>query len=172
MTSNEATLGMLLRYLIELLDGDLERVYRDLGLDYRPRYTPVVRALLNLGPSPIRDIARSAGMTHSAASQTVAQMTHRGLLSAEPGADARERVVRMTPRLRRMLRRLEAQWAATNLAAERLEDELPYSLRDVVSSAIGALERRPFAERIAEAASKPDGKRARARPSRDKERGE
>lgn len=163
---------MLLRHLIELLDGDLERAYRDLGLDYRPRYTPVVRALVDLGPSPIRDVARCAGITHSAASQTVAQMTRIGLLKAEPGADARERVVRMTPRLRRMLDRLETQWTATNLAADRLNDELPHSLQDVVSSAIEALERKPFGERIAEAADGSNRKRRRAGRSRGKGRRE
>ena len=67
-------LGTLLRHLLELLDGDVQRAYDELGLDYRPRYTPVVAALLDLGPSSIQDIARAAGITHSAASQTVAQM--------------------------------------------------------------------------------------------------
>ena len=67
-------LGTLLRHMLELLDGDVQRAYDELGLDYRPRYTPVVAALLDLGPSSIQDIARAAGITHSAASQTVAQM--------------------------------------------------------------------------------------------------
>lgn len=162
MISRAPTVGILLRHLTELLDGDLQRAYLNLGLDYRPRYTPVVRALVDLGPSPIRDVARCAGITHSAASQTVAQMTRKGLLKTEPGADARERVVRMTPRLHRMLARLETQWAATNLAADRLNDELPHSLQDVLSSAISALERKPFGERIAEAANGLNRKRRRS----------
>lgn len=77
-------------------------------------------------------------------------MTRKGLLRAKPGADARERVVGMTPKLRRMLARLEVQWAATDVAADRLNEELPHSLQDVVSSAISALERKPFAESITE----------------------
>ena len=47
-------LGTLLRRLLDLLDGDVQRAYDELGLDYRPRYTPVVVALLDLGPSSIR----------------------------------------------------------------------------------------------------------------------
>lgn len=142
-------LGMLLRHLLELLDGDLERVYAASGLDYRPRYTPIVRALIDLGPSPIRDIARHASTTHSAASQTVAQMARKGLLRLEPGADARERVVRLTPKARRMLPKLQAQWAATNAAAEVLSTELPCPLHDMLIAAIRALEKQPFRERIA-----------------------
>ena len=162
MNSRSPTLGMLLRRLIELLDGDLQIVYREAGLDYRPRYTPVVRALLELGPSPIRDIAGRARLTHSAASQTVAQMARDGLLASEAGADARERVISMTPKLKRMLAPLEAQWAATNRAADKLSDELPYSLQDLVSSAIDALEQKPFRDRIAEASGKSAGRRRRA----------
>lgn len=152
MNPDSPTLGTLLRHLIEMLDGDLEAVYRDAGLvDYRPRYTPVVRALLETGPSPIRDVAGRVGITHSAASQTVAQMVKDGLLALAPGTDARERVVRMTPKLRRMLGRLQQQWAATAGAAARLDEELGHSLKDAVTGAIGALERKPFRERIAEA---------------------
>ena len=34
-------LGTQLRYLIEVLDGDVAQTYADAGLDYRPRYTPL-----------------------------------------------------------------------------------------------------------------------------------
>lgn len=147
------TLGTLVRHLLNLLDGDLEQIYRDSGLDYRPRYTPVVRALVDRGPSPIRDIALHASITHSAASQTVAQMERKGLLMLEAGTDARERVARLTPKARKLLPKLKAQWAATNAAAEALSTELPHSLQDVLIDAIHALERQPFRERIAQSAN-------------------
>jgi DNA-binding MarR family transcriptional regulator len=166
MNSDSPTLGTLLRHLIEMLDGDLEAVYRDAGLkDYRPRYTPVVRALLETGPSPIRDVAQRVGITHSAVSQTVAQMVRDGLLMLAPGADARERVVRMTPKLRRMLGRLQEQWAATAAAAAKLDEELGHSLQEAVVDAIGALERKPFRERIAEAGNRTGPRRRRAAAS-------
>ena len=43
------TLGTLLRNLSETLDRAVEEAYRDAGLSYRPRYTPVFRALLSAG---------------------------------------------------------------------------------------------------------------------------
>jgi DNA-binding MarR family transcriptional regulator len=145
------TLGTLLRHLIELLDGAVEQAYVDAGLRYRPRYTPVVRALQALGPASIRAISLHAGVTHSAASQTVAQMVKDGLVELQPGADARERTVALTPLARRMLTALERQWAATNAAAHQLERELSAPLSELLSEAIEALERRPFGERIAKA---------------------
>lgn len=78
-------LGTRLRHLLELLDGDVAAVYDDLGLPgFRPRYVPVVRALVADGPSSIRDLGRAIGVTHSAASQTVAQMVKDDLVVLAP----------------------------------------------------------------------------------------
>src|SRR6188768_4490415 len=101
-------LGTLLRHLLELLDGDLERIYRDLGLPYRPRFTPVVRALMEREPRSIREIADHSGLTHSAVSQTVAEMKRAGLVSlVKDRADARARLARLTPHGRALLPRLQ-----------------------------------------------------------------
>lgn len=142
---------MLLRHVLELTESDVSAFLEDIGLeDYRPRFTPVVRAIVARGPLSIRDLAVEVGVTHSAASQTVAQMARRDLVSLEPGADARQRIVSLTEKTQRLMPTLEAEWAATTAAAERLEAELPYPLREVLAAAVEALERKSLRERIAE----------------------
>jgi DNA-binding MarR family transcriptional regulator len=155
-------LGTLLRHLLDLLDGDVQRVYDALGLDYRPRYTPVVLALLGLGPSSIQDIARAARITHSAASQTVAQMAEKGLVHVRPGHDLRHRVVHVGRKLEQMLPTLRRQWAVAAAAAAALDAELPTGLAEVANAAIEALERVPFRERMRTA-----GRAKRARKSQE-----
>lgn len=155
------TLGTLLRHLIEKLDGAVEESYVQSGLDYRPRYTPVVRALMESGPASIRAISRNAGITHSAVSQTVAQMLERGLVRFEAGGDARERIVALTPAAKAMIPKLQQHWRATNAAAEALDTELSMPLSKLLHEAIEALERRSFAQRIGAAATK--HKRSRSR---------
>lgn len=156
--SFKPTLGALLRDLIERLDGDVQRAYVAVGIeDFRPRYTPVVRILMEAGPSSIRALSRRAGLSHSALSQTVAQMAKAGLLSQSPGADARERIVDVSPRLRAMIPTLEHQWAATEAAAAALEVELGAPLAEILRAAVDALERRPFGDRIAAISSPIDG---------------
>jgi len=146
-------LGTRMRHVLELLDGDVARVYADLGLaDYRPRFSPVVRALVALGPSSIRDIARAIGVTHSAASQTVAQMSRRDLVTLQPGTDARERIVYLTERTRSLRPVIDAEWAATTAAAAELDSELPYPLGELLTAVLRAVERRPMRQRIADAA--------------------
>jgi len=141
------------RHALELLDNDVARVYADLGLaDYRPRFSPVVRALVALGPSSIRDIAAAIGVTHSAASQTVAQMRASGLVTLEPGADARQRIVHLTDRARSLLPVIDAEWAATSAAAADLDAELPAPLDEILAAIFRAVQRRPMRERIGDAA--------------------
>lgn len=144
-------MGTLLRHVLELTEADVSAFLEDIGLeDYRPRFTPIVRAIVARGPLPIRDLAAEVGVTHSAASQTVAQMARQDLVSLRPGADARQRIVSLTEKTRRLMPTLEAEWAATTAAAEQLEAELPYPLREVLVAAVEALERKSLRERIAE----------------------
>jgi DNA-binding MarR family transcriptional regulator len=77
MPYSQRTHGVLLRRLIEHLDGAVEQAYVDAGLDYRPRFTPILRALLNDGPASLRTLSARTGVTHSAVSQTVSQMAAR-----------------------------------------------------------------------------------------------
>ena len=152
--SEQQTLGTLLRHLTDQLESAVEAAYVTAGLAYRPRYTPIVRALRVLGSTSIREIAEHAGISHSAASQTVAQMASRKLVSLKPGADARERIVSMTPAAIAMLPKVEKQWAITNAAANALDAELSTPLSGVLREAIAALEKRPMSERLAAHARK------------------
>jgi len=153
VTSDRPGVGTLMRHVLELLDGDVAKFQADLGLaDFRPRYTPVVRALVAHGAMPIRDVARAISVTHSAASQTVNQMLRVGLLAASTGADARQRVVDLTPKTRALVPILEFEWAAASAAAEDLDAELPIPLRELLNAVLEAVARRSMRERIADAA--------------------
>jgi DNA-binding MarR family transcriptional regulator len=80
-------------------------------------------------------------------------MERRGLLALRPGADARQRVVTLTARAKRLLPAINAEWEATDLASAALEVELPYPLSRLIDELGAALERRPFRRRIADAAT-------------------
>lgn len=145
------TLGTLLRTLIELLDGDVERAYEAAGLAWRPRYTPIIRVLLCEPEASIRTISRSIGISHSGVSQTVSQMLRAGLVELKPGSDRRERIVVLTCEARAMVPALQRQWRATNAAADQLDAELSTPLSTIVAEAIDALVVRSFGERIEQA---------------------
>lgn len=148
-----ARFGAALRRLLDRLESALERAYAEDGLDFRPRFTPVVRALEAQGPLTIRALSRELGVSHSATSQTVAQMAARGLVAAAPGKDARERLISPTPALQALLPRLQRHWDAATAATAALDAEAG-DLLAAVTRANAALAERPFGERLANARKK------------------
>lgn len=145
-------LGTQLRHLIELLDGAVGRAYEEEGLTYRPRYTPLVRTLMQHEPMTIGQLAEAAGLTQPATTQTLALMLKEGLVLSEPGpVDGRQRWIRLSPSGRALLPRLQSCWKATASAAASLDAELPTPLSEVLDRAIQALEKKSFDERISAA---------------------
>jgi MarR family transcriptional regulator, organic hydroperoxide resistance regulator len=160
-------LGTQLRHLIELLDGAVADRYAEVGLGYRPRYTPVMRALIEQEPQTLGQIAQHAGITQPAATQTVALMAKEGWVSVEAAAsDARQRVISLTEQGRSALPKLQACWQATRRAADELDAELSVPLSQVLGEAITALEKRSFGERIARHARAPEKPATAARKTR------
>lgn len=142
-------LGTQLRHLIELLDGAVEQAYIDAGLDYRPRYTPVMRVLAGQPSATIGELAALAGLTQPAATQTVALMVKKGLVTvAADGADGRQRVVRLSAGGAALLPRLRVCWQATKAAADSLDAELAFPLSACLEQAIAVLDKRSFGARI------------------------
>jgi DNA-binding MarR family transcriptional regulator len=100
------------------------------------------------GPMTIKRLAGEVGVSHSAMSQSVTQMRGAGLVRSEPGADARSRLVHLTPAGRDVVPALRAEWDATEAALAELEEELPYPPSRVAQDLRDAMDRRPFAERV------------------------
>lgn len=138
-----------MRHVHELMDNAIADVYAGVGLpEYRPRYSPVVRTLVEQGPMAIRDLAKAIGVTHSAASQTVIQMRRDGFVTMEKGADARHRIAHLTDKSRAALPLIEAEWQATARAMRELDAELPVPLEEMLGAMLRALGRRDFRARI------------------------
>jgi DNA-binding MarR family transcriptional regulator len=144
------SLGTQLRHLIELLDGAVSEAYEEAGLAYRPRYTPVMRVLMERESVTIGDLAKVAGITQPAATQTIALMIREGIVSVEAGAhDGRQKLIYLTEQGHALLPKLVLCWQATAGAAASLEAEC--RLSETVACAIDAIEKKSYAERIREA---------------------
>lgn len=164
MPSLPTGLGTQLRHLIELLDDGVSEANDYAGMNYRPRYTPLVKALAGGRSLTIGQLAEAAGITQPAATQTVAVMAKDGLVDVTAGTvDARQRVVALSAAGRELLPRLERAWLATQRAAEGLDAES--ALVSAVGAALAALDRQSFSARIAEALarSEPSSKRKKSR---------
>ncbi|CAL9316696.1 hypothetical protein SUDANB25_05586 [Streptomyces sp. SudanB25_2051] len=138
-----------LHELLAAMDAEIEQVYVERGIQgVRPRFAyPLIR-LAHTGPMTIRDLAKSLGRSHSATSQTVAAMRKEGLVTSEPGPDARTRRIDLTEHARSLVPFLEAEWRATHDTVAELDREIPYAMTAVVEEVRRALDRRPMRRRI------------------------
>jgi DNA-binding MarR family transcriptional regulator len=140
-----------LRACLDAMSADVARTLNDLGLiEHRPRFSAVIRVIGADGPSTIRHIAKRMHTTHSAASQTVSEMTARGLVELRPGADARQRIAHLTDRAGELRPVIDAEWTATAAALRQLGTELSSPLATITAELAAALEERSFHERIAD----------------------
>jgi len=147
--SSYQNLGTKLRHLVELLDTDVTSCYQSLGLtDYKPKYTPVFKALIENGASTIGVITEKAGISQPAISKTVREMTQVGLIQKVKAKDARESKIELTEAGKVMVPLLQNQWQATTQAAKKLDQELPNSLFKAIEEANIALNKQSFLERI------------------------
>lgn len=148
-TREPARLGQLFT-LLRQMDEAIGQLYADRGADQvRQRFVWPMLRLAHEGPSTITELSRSLGLTHSAVSQTVAQMRRAGLVSSEVGpGDGRTRSVALTARGRALVPLLEAEWRATEAAVRELDDALPVPLSRVAADLADQLRARPFRDRI------------------------
>lgn len=141
-------LGTRLRQLVAALDGAVEQIYRDHRLDFRPRFYPYFRLLLEHKELSVGQLAERLGFTQPAVTQTLSVMHKAGLVSITATKDKRERHYVLTEVAMAMLPSLRAIWTATDSAAGALEKSLPMPLRATIDAAIAQLEREPFGRLI------------------------
>jgi DNA-binding MarR family transcriptional regulator len=140
-----------LRLLQSAMDAEIARLYTEAQIQgLKPSFVMELLRLNARGPMTITELAESVERTHSATSQKVAAMRSAGLVRTMPGPDARSKKVALTTRAKRVVRRLAAEWRATEAAIDEIETEIPYPLSRVVTDIEEALQRKSFHDRIAE----------------------
>lgn len=147
----EQSLWRPLRVLLAEMDDDIAKLYVDVGvIGLKPSFVQEIIRLHTRGPMTISELAESVQRTHSAISQKVAAMRAAGLVRTTTGPDARSKRITLTPKARRVVDRLAAEWRATEASLAELEAEIPYPLSRVVTDIQEALRRKGFHDRIAE----------------------
>lgn len=143
-------LGELLRYVGELVEQGGEERYRALNLDYRARYTPVMRALA-AGAETVTEIVARSHLTQGAISQSVSLMSKDGLIGQHSLEDGRKNGIHLTDKGKKLLAKLEPHWEVIFLAIQTLERDIDHSLLEALQATARALEEKGFAERLREA---------------------
>lgn len=130
------------------MNRDIDRIYDEAKLGVKPNFVMELLRLDADGPMTIAELAASVERTHSAMSQKVAAMQRDGLVRTASGRDGRSKHVLLTPKAKRVVGRLAAEWRATQAAIAEIESELPYPMSTALMDVELALERTSFYDRV------------------------
>lgn len=154
----QSGLGELFRHLVELTDGSSDSWYKQENLNFRPRYTPIMRVLAN-GPASVTQIKEKLNITQGAISQTIKLMLTDQLIEKQKGQDARQSIISLTAKGQNLIAQLKPHWKSMFNAVEGLEKEISLPLRDCLNRTITALEKQPFSARVMDARNELSDKR-------------
>jgi DNA-binding MarR family transcriptional regulator len=145
----ELALATRLKRLSERLQKDVSRVYRDLDTDFQARWFALLYALGTRSPQAVTDLAQTLGLTHPAVNQIAKSMIQRGLLQqARDPRDERKRLLRLSPRGKVLIRRLQPIWEEIRIANAELLAETGVDLLSDLARIETALEARSMEERV------------------------
>lgn len=145
-----AAFGTRLRRLSEGLDRDVQALYREAGVEFEPRWFPVVTVLAARGPATVGELAEALGVSHAAVSQVRAQLAERGLLcTALDPRDHRRQILGLTDAGFAAIAPLRPLWAAITAATAELTAEVP-ALLPALEALEAALARKGMGARVRE----------------------
>jgi len=119
----DLVIGTRLKRVYELLSIDLDRVYKEAGLNFTVRHFPVVYALNNVDGLSISELQKISVLTHSAISQTVKQLVERNIVMMSVGEDARSRIVHLTKQGESLVKKLFPIWEMVNIVIQEIRQE-------------------------------------------------
>ncbi len=116
-------IGTRLRRVYDLLGTDMEKIYKEAGLEFRVRHFPVVFALHQMNGLTIAELQKISILTHSAISQTVKQLSENNIVEMKVGEDARSRIVYLTSKGEELVEKLLPMWKITHKVIYDLRQE-------------------------------------------------
>lgn len=91
------SLGSRLRRLSDIITRDAGEIYKQYGLDIKPKWFPVLYMLMNGSDNSVTAIAKAIGQTHPSVSNLVKELVAAGLAEeSRDAADRRSTLVRLT----------------------------------------------------------------------------
>ncbi|MBL4639122.1 MAG: bifunctional helix-turn-helix transcriptional regulator/GNAT family N-acetyltransferase [Kordiimonadaceae bacterium] len=127
-------IGTRMRRLMEMFTADTDRIYSKAGLTFRVSYFYAMYALVKCGPLTIADIAKLAGFSHSAVSQTIKRMTKENLVEAAKTDDGRQKLIRLTQQGITTRDSLIPIWAALESAMGDAMNECGFDLLATITA--------------------------------------
>jgi len=110
-----------LKRLHERLIRDVGRLYEGLGFDFEPRWFLLFYSLHARGPASITEFAAALSQSHAAINQVAGELLAAGLVDEiRQRGDDRKRLLRLSPRGRKLASRMMPIWQEVGRATSEL----------------------------------------------------
>lgn len=144
----ELGVGTRMRRFMEQLTADSDRLYEEAGLPFRVSYFYAMYAIVRFEQLTIADIAKLAGFSHSAVSQTVKRMVKDNIVETIATGDGRQKMVRLTNYGQTVRDKLIPLWAALEQSMNDIMTESGFNLVAGISGLEDRLQKRAFYDRV------------------------
>lgn len=125
--------GSRMRRISEALVADVVTVYDRLGVNFNPKWFPLVTLLREKGPLGVVETAAALGLTHPAVSQFARELSQANLLVTLPDpGDERRRLLALSPQGLALCQELDPLWQAVRTAVASLQADAGVDLIDAI----------------------------------------
>ncbi len=156
----ELALATRLKRLSERLMKDVSKVYSTLGVDFKANWFSTLYALGKTSPMTVTGLAKLLGLSHPAVNQIAAQLLARGFITqGRDRKDERRRLLRLSPKGRRLMKRLQPVWDEIRLANRVLLREAGVDLLGDLARVEAALDEKSMLNRVSERLGLPTASR-------------
>ncbi|TND08568.1 MAG: MarR family transcriptional regulator [Bacteroidetes bacterium] len=114
-----------LQRLADTIRRDGTVIYKKHGIDFEPKWFPVVYVLKRKGALSVVDLAGEVGLAHPSVIQLVKELEAKELVkSSSDKADGRRRLLTLTPKAQKLVTKMEPVWDKIRAAvAEMVKTE-------------------------------------------------
>ncbi|WP_158828685.1 MarR family winged helix-turn-helix transcriptional regulator [Mucilaginibacter lacusdianchii] len=142
-------LATRLKRLSERLAQDVNKIYKELDLNFESKWFLVLELLSREGMLSIVDIADSLKLTHPAIVQFVDQLLKAKLITAHKDSkDARKRLVTLSPKGKKLLKDLAPTLAVIKAENEKWLNEAEHNLLELLGQLEQSLDQQSMYYRI------------------------
>ena len=144
---HELGIGTRIRRLYETLSIDTDRLYAEMGLNFKVSYFYVIYALSKQGSLSISEISKFAGFSHSAVSQTVKKLAGIGYIQFDSTEDGRQKLVKLSEEGEALLRSRDPLREVFEKVMKQVLDESLHDFMDGLADMERALLKQSFYKR-------------------------
>jgi len=145
---HELGIATRMRRFIELISADGNRLYDEVAAPFKVSYFYVMYPLVQRGSMPIAEIAKYAGCSHSAVSQTIKKMLAEGLVETTSTEDGRQKLVSLNAEGKRVTQSLKPLWLAIEKTVKDLIKESGVDFLGAITRMEASLHKTSFYDRI------------------------